>query len=277
MGVAGGWAAKHALGVLPRWMGGPALSGWIDKLGANTINLISGHGWFLMSLLATHIPTLEYKKWEYRTELGNVNELTAAETLKPEGAENPIPLIEWEDYRSQYNLFKARIRGAWKAQAMDAMWLAFAGTQNLMIRKGTTHIARGSEKLNVRLEKMSGPTRVAYEQWLRFRYHHTLNRLSSDLRVLKNPGALDASTLLANYNRLHAQARTFAQKSKLDRAYERVITKLGSGLENVLSNPQLKELHAKALFGPHGSAQQIDDMYREYMRIIQKQNAAVGL
>ena len=42
MFVFGGWIAKHAFGILPRWLGGPAIASGIHFAGNKLINLING-------------------------------------------------------------------------------------------------------------------------------------------------------------------------------------------------------------------------------------------
>ncbi|MCB0350707.1 MAG: hypothetical protein KDD38_05950, partial [Bdellovibrionales bacterium] len=270
MGVIGGWAAQHFLGVLPRWMGGPSIAGLIHNVGSKTINLIDGHGWFLMGLIGGHIGTLELKKNDFKTGLKHINDLTQSETLKPEGAENPLPLIEWSDYQQQLRYYTEGIHAANMNQLMDLGWLTFPFMMNRAIQHGTKRMTDGLGRKNEKFQVQSFKQRGFYEIRTRMSLNHKMKLMRSSFKDIKNPRSLDLTELQIGRDLALREARTAAEKIRINQSYDKIILEFGSRLERVIDHPAILESYSRAMFGNSGTISQAHRFYEEFRAIALK-------
>lgn len=275
MGVLGGWAAKHAFGVMPAWLGLPRLSSVIHSAGQKLSHTIDGHGWFLMGIIAGHIGSLEIKKSEFRTELRHINELTQSETLKPEGAENPLPLIEWSDYKQQFTYYESGIKTANLNQLMDLGWLAFPFIMNKAIQQGLKKMSSGLIRQNAKFEVSSVKDRKFYESRTEFILNHRKTLLRSAFSELKNPKSLDVIELQIARDNALRQTTSAAKRARINDSYEKIIKEFGSRIESVIEHPTLLESYSKAMFGEYGTPAQAYRFYQEFRNIMLESKVAL--
>lgn len=218
--------------------------------------------------MAGHIGMLESYKSDLRTELKNIHLLSASETLKPEGNENPLPLIEWGDYQNQNLYFTWSIHNATMGQVQEALWLTFPIVQTIAAQKGLKFFANSLGSRNISYNQRSPLYKAQSQWWAEFRVNQQMKQLKWSLKELKNPKSLELPELYSHYQKALSQAKTLRERQRIETAYEKVVFKIGERVEYLSSHPQLLQNYAQALFGKNGSTTQLRQIQDEYYRLL---------
>ncbi len=264
---------KWAYGFTPGWMGRKWVASALERPFDLAGNAISAWGDYVMMLIVGHAYGTYQAKQNFQTELGHVNDLLHADSLRVGTTDNPLPLVEWDVYSRVYHLYDSKNTAANSSLVQDAFWGLFPfsyGTVGRMLGKVTANLRA---KSNLQIENMSTSERLAFEETLRRRGTRQLAKLQFYLAALRHPHSLDVAELYMN---LQTIRRSPLSKTKTGQAveiqhaedaYRKIISELGSQIQNFHDHPNLMESYAKSLFGEGGDTRQLDEIYREWVRI----------
>jgi hypothetical protein len=239
---------------------GPGLSAWGD---------------YMLALLIGHAHKTFNSKLDFRTELGHIDDLLHVDALGVGSTDNPLPLVEWADYSKLFHLYTSHIAEANSSIKQDAFWSLFPVTQGLFMRAAGRVGSTARMRSNVKVESMTYSQRMAFEEGLRRTGARQIARMRYYLSDLRNPTSLDLSELRLNLDtiRNHPISKTEAGRIRevqlAETAYRKVIKEIGNEVHNLKDHPTLMDAYSKALFGEAGNAQQLEDIYTEWVRLFQ--------
>jgi hypothetical protein len=275
IGVLGGWAIKHTLGILPKWVGGPSVASVLSKLGHNGSRYIDGQGWLAMALIGAQLTTLQRDINLSKSELKNIQDLTQVETLKPDEGENPLALIEWSNYRDQYNYYVKNIAQMRSNQLQDIGWLAFPIMMNRALQFGFKKMVNSFDvKQNFKFENMTYQERIKFDRRTQLKINHKIKLLNLFLKDLNYPKSITYSELVSQREIAMSTAKTASQRARINESYNKIIKTFGGDIDIISNKPQLLYSYARALNGEAGTLEQLSLLHNEYLRILKLERGA---
>jgi len=207
--------------------------------------------------------------WYFDRQDTEVMNLRRTDVLKVGTAENPIPMIEWDEYLMQKNYLEASFKMSKDNLISLGKWMLVPFAINGAAKLGGTGFGRFRTWKDGKYSSMGYEARSGFERNQKFLVYAKMNKLDVYFNQI-GVRTTDIAALTAKYNEALARATTEAQKARVTQAYENIVLEIGGMVHSYRQLPQFLDSYAKVLYGPTGGRQQVYRLIHEYDRILSK-------